>query len=60
MQILYLRHGRENLDEHLEALFGTSDLNSGKILTLRDFLAALHNHQVGHRCGEFSFSFPNE
>lgn len=51
MQILYLRHGRENLDEHLEALFGTSDLNSGKILNLRDFLTALHNHQVGHYGG---------
>ncbi len=48
VQILYLRHGRETLDAQLESLFGTSDLNAGKILTLREFLMALHTHQVGH------------
>ena len=48
MQILYLRHGRETLDAQLESLFGTSDLNAGKILTLREFITALHTHQVGH------------
>ena len=32
MQILYLRYGRGLLDAQLEEIFGTSDLNSGKLL----------------------------
>lgn len=51
MQILYLRHGRSNLDQQLEKLFGTSDLRSGKVLTLREFLHALHSQQVRRRAG---------
>lgn len=31
MQILYLRYGRGLLDAQLEEIFGTSDLNSGKL-----------------------------
>ena len=46
MQILYLRHGRAQLDEQLVKLFGTSDLRTGKVLTLREFLHALHSQQV--------------
>ena len=49
MQILYLRHGRAQLDEQLVKLFGTSDLRTGKVLTLREFLHALHSQQVSWR-----------
>ena len=45
MQV-YLRYGRAQLDTQLEAVFGTSDLNSGKTLSLTDFLAHLHANQV--------------
>ena len=34
MQILYLRYGRGLLDAQLEEIFGTSDLNSGKLLQI--------------------------
>ena len=43
---VYLRYGRAQLDTQLEAVFGTSDLNSGKTLSLTDFLAHLHANQV--------------
>lgn len=56
MQILYLRHGRANLDQQLEKLFGTSDLRSGKVLTLREFLHALHSQQVRRRTDPHSNS----
>lgn len=46
MQIMYLRYGRQLLDAQLEEIFGTSDLNSGKMLSLTDFLQSLHVHQV--------------
>lgn len=46
MQIMYLRYGRNMLDSQLEEIFGTSDLNSGKTLSLTDFLHCLHTHQV--------------
>lgn len=46
MQILYLRHGRANLDQQLETMFGTADLDCGKVLTLREFIHALHSYQV--------------
>lgn len=46
MQIMYLRYGRALLDAQLEEVFGTSDLNSGKILTLTEFLHCLHASQV--------------
>ena len=46
MQLVYLRYGRAQLDAQLEAVFGTSDLNSGKTLSLTDFLAHLHANQV--------------
>jgi calmodulin len=46
LQIMYLRHGRAELDAKLEEVFGTSDLNSGKTLRLSEFLACLHSHQV--------------
>ena len=45
-QIMYLRYGRALLDSQLEEVFGTSDLNSGKILTLTEFLHCLHASQV--------------
>lgn len=45
-QIMYLRHGRAELDAKLEEVFGTSDLNSGKTLSLTEFLSCLHQHQV--------------
>jgi hypothetical protein len=41
------RHGRAELDAQLEAVFGTSDLNSGKTLGLTEFLSSLHANQVG-------------
>jgi hypothetical protein len=47
LQIMYLRHGRAELDAKLEEVFGTSDLNSGKTLSLTEFLSCLHQHQVG-------------
>ncbi len=37
---------RALLDAQLEEVFGTSDLNSGKILTLTEFLHCLHASQV--------------
>jgi hypothetical protein len=46
LQIMYLRHGRAELDAKLEEVFGTSDLNSGKTLSLTEFLCCLHQHQV--------------
>jgi len=46
MQILYLRYGRQLLDAQLEEIFGTSDLNSGKTLTLSQFMHSLHTSQV--------------
>jgi len=46
MQIMYLRFGRALLDSQLEEVFGTSDLNSGKLLTLTEFLHCLHASQV--------------
>lgn len=46
MEITYLRHGRAQLDAQLEAVFGTSDLNSGATLGLTEFMARLHAHQV--------------
>jgi calmodulin len=45
-QIMYLRYGRAELDMQLEQVFGTADLNSGKILTLSEFLSRLHTNQV--------------
>jgi calmodulin len=46
LQIMYLRHGRAELDAKLEEVFGTSDLNSGKTLSLTEFLSCLHQNQV--------------
>ncbi|EIE27318.1 outer dynein arm-docking complex subunit 3 [Coccomyxa subellipsoidea C-169] len=46
MQIMYLRYGRQLLDAQLEEIFGTSDLNSGKTLTLTQFLHSLHVSQI--------------
>eukprot|EP00879_Flechtneria_rotunda_P020788 GHRR01021883.1.p3 GENE.GHRR01021883.1~~GHRR01021883.1.p3 ORF type:complete len:107 (+),score=29.12 GHRR01021883.1:341-661(+) len=46
LQIMYLRHGRAELDAKLEEVFGTSDLNSGKTLGLTEFLSCLHQNQV--------------
>lgn len=46
MQITYLRYGRALLDTQLEEVFGTADLNSGKVLTLTEFLSCLHANQV--------------
>lgn len=56
-QIMYLRYGRAQLDYQLEEVFGTSDLNSGKLLTLTEFLHCLHASQVKqllNRCGSCS------
>eukprot|EP00959_Pyramimonas_sp_CCMP1952_P269072 5625551-Pyramimonas_sp.AAC.1 len=46
MQILYLRYGKQLLDTQLEEIFGTSDTNSGKDLTLSEFLQSLNMSQV--------------
>eukprot|EP00955_Chlamydomonas_euryale_P114258 366262-Chlamydomonas_euryale.AAC.4 len=46
MQIMYLRYGRAQLDYQLEEIFGTCDLNSGKLLTLTEFLHCLKANQV--------------
>ena len=54
---MYLRYGRAQLDYQLEEVFGTSDLNSGKLLTLTEFLHCLHASQVKqllNRCGSCS------
>jgi calmodulin len=51
LQIMYLRHGRADLDAKLEEVFGTSDLNSGMTLNLTKFLSCLHQHQVGASIG---------
>jgi hypothetical protein len=57
MQILYLRHGRAQLDEQLVKLFGTSDLRTGKVLTLREFLHALHSQQASWRLAKQPICF---
>ena len=31
MRVLYLRHGKADLDEHLTELFGHADMNSEKV-----------------------------
>lgn len=49
MQIMYLRYGRAQLDYQLEEIFGTSDLNSGKLLTLTEFLHCLKSNQVSQK-----------
>ncbi|PSC72095.1 outer dynein arm-docking complex subunit 3 isoform B [Micractinium conductrix] len=46
MKITYLRVGKESLDAQLAAVFGTADLNSGKSLSLTQFLNCLHAHQL--------------
>mmetsp|Transcript_39544 Transcript_39544/g.75773 ORF Transcript_39544/g.75773 Transcript_39544/m.75773 type:complete len:186 (+) Transcript_39544:332-889(+) len=46
MSILYLRYGKSVLDAQLEEIFGTSDTNSGKDLTLSEFLHSLSMSQV--------------
>lgn len=46
MQLVYLRYGRAELDGQLEAVFGTSDLNSGKTLSLTEFLSHLFSNQA--------------
>ena len=46
MQILYLRYGKGMLDQQLNEIFGTSDTNSGKDLTLSEFLHSLNMSQI--------------
>ena len=45
MQPLFLRYGREMIDVHLE-MFGTSDVFSGKELSLTEYLDSLHAIQI--------------
>jgi hypothetical protein len=49
LQLMYLMHGKADLDEHLREIFGTSDLNSGVTLNLTNFLKAFHAAQVRFR-----------
>lgn len=49
MQILYLRYGRGLLDAQLEEIFGTSDLNSGKLLQPGLALKLTVNKSLGKR-----------
>lgn len=37
---------QEELDAQLEAVFGTADINSGKTLTLTEFMQALQASQI--------------
>ena len=46
MQPLFLRYGREMIDVHLEEMFGTSDVFSGKELCLTEYLDSLHTMQI--------------
>eukprot|EP00899_Mesostigma_viride_P006627 jgi/Mesvir1/15966/Mv08280-RA.1 len=46
MQILYMRFGRNLLDSQLEEIFGHSDTNSQRDLTLTEFLHSLNLSQV--------------
>ena len=46
MQPLFLRYGREMIDVHLEEMFGTSDVFSGKELCLTEYLDSLHTIQI--------------
>lgn len=46
MQILYLRYGKGMLDQQLTEIFGTADTNSGKDLTLTEFLHSLNMSQI--------------
>lgn len=49
MQILYLRYGRGLLDAQLEEIFGTSDLNSGKLLQPCLAMQLTVNKRIGHK-----------
>ena len=46
MQILYLRHGNDMLDEQLNEIFGTSDTSSTSNLNLTEFLHSLYMSQI--------------
>mmetsp|Transcript_6970 Transcript_6970/g.19018 ORF Transcript_6970/g.19018 Transcript_6970/m.19018 type:complete len:95 (-) Transcript_6970:1963-2247(-) len=46
MQILYLRFGKGLLDTQLEEIFGTSDTNSTKDLSLTEFLQSVTTSHV--------------
>mmetsp|Transcript_21112 Transcript_21112/g.54123 ORF Transcript_21112/g.54123 Transcript_21112/m.54123 type:complete len:183 (-) Transcript_21112:87-635(-) len=46
LQLMYLMHGKQDLDRHLQEIFGTSDLNSGVTLNLTNFLKSFHTAQV--------------
>ncbi|GAB4819032.1 hypothetical protein N2152v2_006078 [Parachlorella kessleri] len=46
MKLTYLRFGRNELDAQLEAVFGTADINSGKTLTLTEFMQSLQASQI--------------
>ena len=56
MQILYLRYGRGLLDAQLEEIFGTSDLNSGKLLqtcsAVEQIASGIHSIQATCCCRE--------
>lgn len=46
MQILFLRYGRQKMDDMLNEIFGTADIHSGKELCLTEFLHSLHLLQI--------------
>ncbi|KAK3273721.1 Outer dynein arm docking complex 3 [Cymbomonas tetramitiformis] len=46
MQILYVRYGKACLDSQLQEIFGTSDTNSTKTLTLSEYLSSLYESQI--------------
>lgn len=58
MQILYLRYGRGLLDSQLEEIFGTSDLNSGKLLQPCLALKLTVNECIGHKSTMAKTSLP--
>lgn len=48
-QILYLRFGKYSLDAHLQEIFGSSDVNNTRDLSLTEFLSSMeasHKDQI--------------
>lgn len=46
MEVLYLQHGRDGLDEQLQRVFGTCDMTTGRSLSMEEFLDCLLASQV--------------
>lgn len=46
MEVLYLQHGRDGLEDQLQRVFGTCDMTTGRSLSMEEFLDCLLASQV--------------